>query len=709
MKSHLLEVENYFIHLIDLLRTQASNGFKLTAIYEFLNILLLRKDYSKFVSYYSDLAPYIEYIINEAKFEGLSPIFLTDYQLIIDKLSIFDLFKNKIELLKILEEGKKNIFNPIEKDLLYNCIPIILIEENSNQGFRLNPKFAVIKKLYIHTTLADKEQNEDKIEFKNIIDLRETGIIDCLKDSIKKVKVLCNQKGIKVHNYNFTFYFDSDQYIYTGSSLQLAATSLAFNSILLTELNNQYYKFRNDCVMTGALDDDGNVMKMDTDILELKIKGVFFSGYSKMILPEDNFADAIEILKSMKNIYPEKNLEIIPIKKADNIFTNLEIVERFDLKILEKLKARYKKYNVAVNWVLSLLLIIFILLATVDYVIPRLDRNPIEYNYLDNHYSIFNKYGIEIWRSKILSDINREYYYDQLCPNSRCLLTDVDSNNINELIYLVRDYNDNDESRSIFCSNPEIKLFPFLLPIRTLNYPNDPIDNYNYYIKGIVLIDCNADNREDILFWGLNSKYYPGIIGAIDFNGNIIAEYWNEGHTTIVKVFDIDGYGNKEIFVGGCNNRDSIECAALIVFNPYYISGSSPYTNPLSNNKKGLEKYYIIFPKSIILKYTRRERNNVQNINYNINNTISCWTFEGEISEDLSICYQFDKDLNLLRVDCNDKFKNAYEKLIKEKNLDLPDIQTYLNNLKSEVKWWNGDYFSKNPSTNRHYLEAINR
>lgn len=477
-----------------------------------------------------------------------------------------------------------------------DCIPIVLIEENSNQGFRFNPKFAVIRKLYLDISVSNKKQTEDKIEFKNLIDLRESEIVNSLVDSVRMAKELCKKKEVKYYNYNFSFYFDKDEYVYSGSSLNLAASSLVFNSILINEINNQYYKFRNDCVITGTLDKEGNLVKFQRDILELKIRGVFFSGYSKIVIPEENFVEAIEIVKNLNLHYPEKKLEIIPIKKFENVFTNLEVVERYDLSFFEKLKANYKKYNVVLNWVLSVLLFLFIIFIVLNFIIPRLDKNPVEYNYIDNHYSLINKYGIEIWKSKNLSDINHLYYYDECNKDTRCLLVDANKDDVNELFYLIRDVDNNTDNRTIFCSNTAIKSFPLILPLRNLNYPNDPVDNIFYYLKGILLINCSADDSDDILFWGVNEKLYPGIIGAIDFNGNIIAEYWNEGHFNVVKVFNLDDKGEKEIFAGGCNNRDSNECAALIVFDPYFITGSSPYTDPLSNHKKGIEKYYIIFP-----------------------------------------------------------------------------------------------------------------
>lgn len=109
------------------------------------------------------------------------------------------------------------------------------------------------------------------------------------------------------------------------------------------------------------------------------------------------------------------------------------------------------------------------------------------------------------------------------------------------------------------------------------------------------------------------------------------------------------------------------------------------------------------------MKFTNRERNDVHDIRYySTLNIISCWINEGKSNEDAAICYQFDKDMNLISIDCTDSFKRVYENLSEEKNLNLPNVKVYLNELKTKVKWWNGDWFENKPSINKHYLSAKN-
>jgi len=705
--TRLIEIETHFQHLLDLLKLPASNSFKLNTIFNFLKILLNEEDISKYNSYFSDLSYYINHLIESKDFEGLSLDSLNEFQILILKLNSLNIFPNEEILIDILEEAKKGVFKKFDRRLLDNAIPVVLIEKPLDDHSGKTPEIAIIRKLNLISSGRERKDAFDKIEFTNYIDLKEPEIINNLQSIVELAKNKYQSISNKSNFYNFTFFFDKREYIYSGNSHGLAALCLAYNSILINEFEKQYYKFWNDCVFTGEIDENGDVVKIDDKYFLIKLRAVFFSGYEKFVIPEENYFSAKDELEKLSLKYPDRKLKLIPVKNFQDVFSNLEIVERFDLKFIQKLRAEYKRYSTIINSVLSIIFIILIIFITFDFIVPRLDRNPTFHSYIDNHYSIFNEKGIELWHSRDLPLFNKIQYFENVTNQIRCFLTDVNNDGNNELIYIFRGETDTSESRTIYCSNEQIKAFPCLLPLRKLNYPNDPIRNYYYYLGGISLLDCNDDNRNDILFWGVNTQFYPGIIGAIDFNGNLIAEYWNEGMPRIIKIFDINNDGKKEIYCGTCNNRDSLECAALIVFDPEYISGSSPYTDPLGSGIKGTEKYYILFPKTILFDLSGRERNDIQNIQLNSDYSISCWAFENYTNNNWeSVMYEFDKDMNIININCNDEFKNKYNNLKETAFKQLPDLTIYLNNLKYKIRWWDGDKFVNHTSINKNYLKV---
>jgi len=710
MPLGLFETEMQFIRLLKLINSTATTGRKLINTAKFLNNLLEQVGQEKYISYYIDLQPYLYNLIKNGQKFYLSPEIYDKLIFINKKLSELKQFSSESfqskfsEIEDILKESEENLFKPVECELLTNSIPIVLIERCSNDTSN-DEEYGLIQRFNLSSSVRSKNEKVNKVEFRNYHDSESTGINKYLDDIVTLAEDDCKNNKIDVHCYNLLFFFDSQEFIYSGKSFGVGAACLLYNSILINELYRYYYKFKNDCVFTGEIDREGNLIKLNRNILQTKLKTVFFSGYKKFIIPEDNIIEAKAELAELQKKFPERKLELIPINNFRGVFRNSDIVERFVLKFHQKLKANYDKYHKIFNTLLSVILFLFLIFFFKNFV-KYLDRNPVSYNLEDSKYVLYNKHGVKLWKSEELEIINKMYFESPYGSSNRCILTDINSDGINELLYLNKSDIDIEKSQKIFCSNSEIINFPYKIPQRNLNYPNDPVTNSFMYLRGISLIDCDGDGKNDILYWALHTQTYPGLIGAIDYNGKEIAEFWNEGHPIIVRILDLNNDGKQKIFAGGCNNRDSIECAVLIVFDPEYISGSSPFSDPLSNGIPGKEEYYILFPKSVLFEQTTRERNDVYDINLNSNNTITCWTSEGQGVNDESLMYEFDKDMNLVSISCDDKFKHKYNILLQNNKKNLPDLNAYLESLKNKVRWWDGTKFVASPSKNRSYTEV---
>jgi hypothetical protein len=719
----LFDIEISYQKLIKCLNTPSTTNFRIKLLTEFLSGLIKQNNNINFHSYFIDLLPELFKLIGKKEFDFIPPEEIGQIEniiIVLDKdtgLANLDtdfqtakeiLKGEKEKILSILENKTTNEKTSQSSD----SVAIALIEKNGNSEYNHIIETGLIHNLQLSSSIRPKSEKVDKVEFKNLIDLNETEIVQHLNSVVSKAKEECESKNIKTHFYNFTFYFDKQDYIYSGSSLGIGAICLAYNSILTNELQRYYFNFFNDCVFSGEIDEKGNLNRLDNHSLVIKLRTIFYSSYKKFVIPEDNLPEAKAELARLNHKYPYRKLELIPVKNFESVFKNLDIVERYELKLYRKIKANYKKYQVAANWSLSLLTLFCLIYFLISYIIPHLDRNPVTHNYIDNRYEIYNKDGIRLWKSEELDPSNKNYYSDLYGKEIRCALIDINEDGINELIYVFRCENDMTKSRTISCSNPEIKNFPVVLPLRVLDYPNDPLHNFLYVLKGLKLMDCTGEGKNDILFWGAHLQEYPGILGAIDFKGNLVAEYWNEGMPFILQFINFNGNEEKDIYWCGCNNRDTFECAALIVFDPRYISGSSPLSNPLRTGKPGTEKYYLLFPRTILLDLSKRERNEVTNVQKNSDNTISCWTSEDKESiYGGSILYDFNSNMELLTAKPDDGFKKQYTTLRDSTmaTLKLPDLKIYLNELKSKVRWWDGDKFVNHTAINRHYIEAKNK
>jgi hypothetical protein len=198
----------------------------------------------------------------------------------------------------------------------------------------------------------------------------------------------------------------------------------------------------------------------------------------------------------------------------------------------------------------------------------------------------------------------------------------------------------------------------------------------------------------------------------LNSKGELISEYYNSGYFNYITDYDIDGDNKKEVVAVGVNNYPGYRCGAMVVFDSDFLSGSSFKTDPLHSGKAGLEKYYILFPKTFMTKF------NVSNFNiadYIMQNTERCIVnvLDGETEEKFidnpHLLYEFDKSLNVVNIGTSNQFQKQYETLLSQnKILPIPNMLTYLDSLKKEVRYWNGEEFVKYPSINKNYLKVLN-
>jgi len=63
--------------------------------------------------------------------------------------------------------------------------------------------------------------------------------------------------------------------------------------------------------------------------------------------------------------------------------------------------------------------------------------------------------------------------------------------------------------------------------------------------------------------------------------------------------------------------------------------------------------------------------------------------------------------LNVTNIGTSDTFLKKYETLLSQNKIfPIPNMLTYIDSLKKEVRYWNGDKFVEHTVINRHYLEA---
>jgi hypothetical protein len=722
MSTVLFDVEIKYQKIKEYLRKPSTTRFKLLALTNFIKYIIELHSQERFKSYYLELSDTLINLIKLNQFDYFSPEEIEELICIVKKIYEGE---EKESIHNILSENKSRILNILngnpgkEENIesLSNSLNIVLVEKNDGSIDKTEFSSGVIFKLILDSSLNRKSEIEkDKVEFKNLVNINETKIVEHLSDVVAIAKSECRKQNIETYSYNFSFFFSNKNYIYSGTSLGIGAICLAYNSILVNNLNNFYYRFKNDTVFSAEVDESGNLLKLDKDILRIKLQAVFYSNFNKFVIPEDNVTEAKEILNGLKQKYPNRKLELIPVNNYENVFKNLNIAEVCKLKFNEKLKSNYKKHNKVVNMVLSIMTLSVISLFVLLYLIPHLDRNPIKGKFENGRFVVYNKYNIEIWAKETNGYVGmKEELFSKRIYYQGISIADIDNDGENEIIYI-----DNFLTKElkniktiICCEGNGTEKWKYSLPSEKMHYDweSDELKG-DWVFEQLFVDDLFGDGNKEIVANACYKPYFPDRLILLNSKGELISEYYNSGYFNYITDYDIDGDNKKEVVAVGVNNYPGYRCGAMVVFDSDFLSGSSFKTDPLHSGKAGLEKYYILFPKTFMTKF------NVSNFNiadYIMQNTERCIVnvLDGETEEKFidnpHLLYEFDKSLNVVNIGTSNQFQKQYETLLSQnKILPIPNMLTYLDSLKKEVRYWNGEEFVKYPSINKNYLKVLN-
>lgn len=691
-----------------------STRLRLLYLSDFLTELIKFENTNKYISYYNEFVPELIKLILKNEFQYFSPNEIDNLLLIVNAHQQLSFSKEDSEKCgNVLQNARRGILSvltgnnnkPVKS--YSDSINVVLIETNSDRY----KSVGTVQTLILRSSIRGNEFPEDKIEFENLCDSDDEKLQMYIANVVAFSKEQANDVISKSGAYNLTFSFGNKDCSYTGSSFGLALLALTYNSILVNELHRIHYKFYDDVDITGAIDESGNLIKLDCSTLKTKIETVFFSGFTKFVIPEDNIVEAKEILSELQKEYPQRKLELIPCANFKSLFQNLAVVEVHKLKLKEKFKANYRRYHSIVNITLSIIILFTIMVVVTQYLVPVLDRHPVYVGLQSGRYVTYNKYGKSVWESQMLSDQDINMY-NNTEREKRIILYDLDNDGYNDILLLLSDEKNKILNRTLFCYNYDGYLkWKTVIPQHDSLYGNEYCGN-DILILSMSLI--NSANKKEIAITFRTGPMFPNFTAKLNSQGKIISEFYNPGTINKIVNYDFDGDTNEELFCSGINN-DYDRSGVLILFDPEYLDGCAPGYRFPKNRSIGLMKYYLLFPKTDVGRFTNYGSSFARLVDIN-NEKIIVIIREYDSYTDIknirhfqeyTTLYTLDKKLNVLHVETSSEFDTKYQMLVKEGKLKpITDWKKFKNKLISNVRWWDGDKFVNYPTMNKYYLQA---
>ncbi|MCK4460977.1 MAG: hypothetical protein KAW46_04200, partial [candidate division Zixibacteria bacterium] len=286
---------------------------------------------------------------------------------------------------------------------------------------------------------ADLIGPPDQVAFDNQVKTPDDPFIGVAYDSLKAVRTGLRSAGFAQRaqgSYRAFLSIDGSNRTFTGDSIGLAVSLVAFTQLLKPEVMRQERFIASDIAVTGGINAESRITPVNNDSLAAKIERAFFSHVRHVVLPEANLATARDTVKRLSKQYPRRRLRLVSAAHLDDVLNDRNIIRSEKVCLgafITKKAARYTRATkVQVPLLIGLLAIAFLLYA--DYY-PKLwpqsmwfDWNPEYVRLTETGFEALNKDSVALW------DI--EFECDSITERSTYRIGDIDGDGKNEVAFM---------------------------------------------------------------------------------------------------------------------------------------------------------------------------------------------------------------------------------------------------------------------------------
>jgi hypothetical protein len=303
----------------------------------------------------------------------------------------------------------------------------------------------------------------------------------------------------------------------------------------------------------------------------------------------------------------------------------------------------------------------------------------------DSFLVIYDSNGQRQWDFDLGPRLSEHEYSDEWASEN-VIIEDIDADGRPNVVVAVQNKDHLDEK--IICLDSDGNLLWKFKVGREILYGDKTISP-DFNINNFRVEDLDGDLRSEIMVVANHKIYFPSHFVILNYEGEVIGDYWNSGHFTNMIFFDLNDDNKKEIVLGGVNNNYRKSCIA--VFDHLNVKGSSPqekgtkYFSP--ELESGTEKYYLLLPQNIVgqsmfIQENIKAIDLLNNKRFEVTTTIS------------RIHYEFDSNLSCTNVYLGDEFILNFNRLKKDGKLSIELSDIDIDKLRSEILYWDSGVWS---------------
>jgi len=596
---------------------------------------------------------------------------------------------------EIRAEGDQ-IMEKWEKYLGYSSESIYCLLVEKKQAL-LTPEKARLIELTAHGHKMVSNEGQNIFRFSNLMSSLSEVLSAAVADSLEAADYLIRHVlHLKLPPFYVTFSFPDKNFTYSGQSLGLPVALLAVGQKLATFEAPLQLAITREAAFTGRVDINGQVLRIEPEGLEEKIKAAFYSGLRYLVIPEDNIKEASLILYQLLSRHPFRRLELVGVKKLTEIIENEKLVKK---KSVPRFIWFIKSHRASILKTLLFLLVLSgLFMLSRHFGLQLWKGNQVIYLEIVNDQLLaLNENKVTLWKHQLKNSVE---------PGSLTQeLVDLDGDQKKEILVSVNYKGAGKQNSEVFLFEQNGRLRWSYQPGKRIKTLTDEFTN-NFITSIIGAWNFRKDSPEKfILVLANHVTWYPTQITLLNPSGQVIGEYWQVGHLgkDSLVVEDVDEDGWNEIILGGTNN--DFQSACLLVLDPRKVEGCSPSSgNPefqFLGLPPGTQEYYILFPRTTLnqVMALRNYARQVVFLREDKTLEVSCTEFSKETAYE--VLYNFDNHFQPLLSRPTDLTIEKIKELLASGILP-PHALTELRILKEKIKFWDGEGWSYQPARNKN-------
>ena len=156
--------------------------------------------------------------------------------------------------------------------------------------------------------------------------LSKSGLVNPIRSS-RKLLVGWHSSST-ANGYRGFFHLSDPEFGHAGKSAHLVLAALFVMDVERFSEQRTRHRFSKGVLVSGDIDDQGNVLEVDTDSIKPKVVSAFFSPISILVLPETQIHLARTFIQDLNGQYERRELTILGVESLSDLFADRRIVSK---------------------------------------------------------------------------------------------------------------------------------------------------------------------------------------------------------------------------------------------------------------------------------------------------------------------------------------------------------------------------------------------